>query len=1024
MKKLCTFMALLAVIFLYTGVSNATGLLTEDFSYTAGDTLGVNGGWLVNSGTGPMTIATSGLSYSTLLGSGVGNSINFGVGTQDVYKPLSTTVTTGSIYASLMINVTTMSSTAGDYFFTLGSSTSIFGGKIHVRKDAVSGIDFGLSRQSNTSVTTAAAPVWSTSQSLGTTHFLVLKYTMIAGASNDQVDLWIDPAVGVTEPSATLTSTDGGINSNEITNFVNCFLRQATPGTTSPTSIIDGIKVATTWAEVTPSSTPLLTAAPTSLTGISYITGLGPSASQNYALSGVNLSPASGNITVSASTNFQVSTDDATWSSTSVTVAYTGGTISSVPIYVRLKAGLSIASYGPENIANAGGGATTLNVPVSGTVEPAQQLTCTPNTLTGFLAYFSGSPATTSQSYNLSGTNLTGFPGVITITGSTDYEVSTDNSSFGTSKTVAYSSATLASTPIYVRLKSGLAVGNYNSELVTNAGGGAPTENVTCSGSVVAQTLTVGLGGNVSLSYVLGAGPSGTMTYNVSGANLTGFPNNISVTSPSNFEISTDSISWGSSKTIAYTSGTLASTKVFVRLVGGLAIATYGPGNLSVSGGGATTQNVSLNGFVHATGLQFSDDFDYTVGNLAGQDGWVAHSGAGSNSQQIVSPGLSYGTYIGSGIGNTNSLVGNGEDVNHQFTNITSGSIYASAMINLSSATAAGDYFMHFSDGGTSLFYSRVLAKTSGAGYVLGLIKTSGTGTTTVWSSTVLDFGTTYLIVSKYTFGVSDQSDLFINPALGGSEPAADLTNSTSVFHSLNISGIFFRQSSTTPLGKIDGIRVGQNWSDVAVSGGCTLSLTALFEAMWVGGGETAMPNPAPVTVELHDASTFALVEAQTGTVDVNGAGSFTFTTASSGTPYYIVVKSPTTVETWSANAESFTAGALSYDFTSGVGQAYTDGSMDPMKLYSGKYCIYSGDANQDGFVTSDDFTGIDNDVNLGDYHVENDLNGDLFVTSDDFTFVDNNISLGVMRQVPPGAPSHLVKRAVKTHIQQKGSVN
>ena len=201
-----------------------------------------------------------------------------------------------------------------------------------------------------------------------------------------------------------------------------------------------------------------------------------------------------------------------------------------------------------------------------------------------------------------------------------------------------------------------------------------------------------------------------------------------------------------------------------------------------------------------------------------------------------------------------------------------------------------------------------------------------------------------------------------------------------------------------------------------------SLSLTTLFEAMWVSGGESSMPNPAPVAVELHDASTFALLEAQTGTLSTAGVGTFTFTTAVNGMQYYIAVKSPTTIETWSAAAHSFTAGALSYDFTSGVGQAYTDGSMDPLKSYSGKYCIYSGDANQDGFVTSDDFTGIDNDVNLGDYHVENDLNGDLFITSDDFTFVDNNISTGVMRQVPPGAPDHLIKQ-VKSPVQHKSSV-
>jgi len=124
---------------------------------------------------------------------------------------------------------------------------------------------------------------------------------------------------------------------------------------------------------------------------------------------------------------------------------------------------------------------------VSGTITtPASDsptITINPTSLTGF-TYLEGSGPATSQSYNLSGSNLTGFPGNITITGSTDYEVSTDNTNFSNSVTVAYSNATLTSTPIYVRLKSELSAGNYYSETITNSGGGATVVNVTCNGSV------------------------------------------------------------------------------------------------------------------------------------------------------------------------------------------------------------------------------------------------------------------------------------------------------------------------------------------------------------------------------------------------------------------------------------------------------------------------------------------------------------------------------------------------------------
>ena len=194
------------------------------------------------------------------------------------------------------------------------------------------------------------------------------------------------------------------------------------------------------------------------------------------------------------------------------------------------------------------------------------------------------------------------------------------------------------------------------------------------------------------------------------------------------------------------------------------------------------------------------------------------------------------------------------------------------------------------------------------------------------------------------------------------------------------------------------------------------LSITALIEAMYVSGGSAMTMTPS-VTVELHNASTLALVESQTGTLSTTGVGTFTFASAVTGTPYYIVVKSPNTVETWSANAQSFTSGALSYDFTTGLGQAFTNGSNPSLALHSGRYCLYSGDCNQNGFVTSADFTGVDNDGSIGDYHLVNDLDGNGFITSNDFTFIDNNGAVGVSIQVPPGALRHLLKRVANSNV-------
>lgn len=233
------------------------------------------------------------------------------------------------------------------------------------------------------------------------------------------------------------------------------------------------------------SGLPTLNLSTSSLSGLTYIVGSGPSTSQSYNLSGFNLTGSPGNITITGSTNYEVSTDNSTFSG-SVIVPYTTATLASTPIYVRLKTGLSVGTYNGETISNAGGGATTVNVTCNGNVTAIPpNISVTPATLSGFI-YNAGSGPSVSQSYNLSGSNLTGFPGNITITGSTDFEVSTDNSTFSGSVSVPYASATLASTPIYVRLKAGLVAGTYNSELIANSGGGATTVNVSCSGTVTA----------------------------------------------------------------------------------------------------------------------------------------------------------------------------------------------------------------------------------------------------------------------------------------------------------------------------------------------------------------------------------------------------------------------------------------------------------------------------------------------------------------------------------------------------------
>ncbi len=131
----------------------------------------------------------------------------------------------------------------------------------------------------------------------------------------------------------------------------------------SATTANSNVITVTTTAE----NAPVLSVTPSTLTGLTYVYSNGPSTSQSYNLSGSFLSNPPDVVTVTGGTNYEVSEDNIIFSN-SVTIPYTTSTLESTPIYVSLKAGLNEGLYNDEVISNTGGGASTTNVNISGSV--------------------------------------------------------------------------------------------------------------------------------------------------------------------------------------------------------------------------------------------------------------------------------------------------------------------------------------------------------------------------------------------------------------------------------------------------------------------------------------------------------------------------------------------------------------------------------------------------------------------------------------------------------------------------------
>ena len=97
---------------------------------------------------------------------------------------------------------------------------------------------------------------------------------------------------------------------------------------------------------------------------MTYEAGSGPSAEESFEASGANLTA---DITVTAPTNFEVSTTSGSEFGPSVTLTQTGGVVAGTTVYVRLKDNLTINTYN-EDITLTSTGADAVDVSVTGEV--------------------------------------------------------------------------------------------------------------------------------------------------------------------------------------------------------------------------------------------------------------------------------------------------------------------------------------------------------------------------------------------------------------------------------------------------------------------------------------------------------------------------------------------------------------------------------------------------------------------------------------------------------------------------------
>ena len=228
----------------------------------------------------------------------------------------------------------------------------------------------------------------------------------------------------------------------------------------------------------------------------------------------------------------------------------------------------------------------------------------------------------------------------------------------------------------------------------------------------------------------------------------------------------------------------------------------------------------------------FSESFDYTAtaGDSLKAKGWLLSGTNNSNPLMVVSPGLSLTGY--SSKGNATRIKESGQDVYKQFSIISSGSAYLSFLINVTSASSIGDYFIALSPSSSQTNYTlRLHIKSQGNGFVIGLSKSNELAGGYIYGNTVLNFNTTYLVIGKHTLVAGNNNDeekVFVfsgnipstEPATAEIGPYVETTKADVA----DISMVTLRQGGTFsgsiltnpgPVLFLDEIRVATNWKDL-----------------------------------------------------------------------------------------------------------------------------------------------------------------------------------------------------------------
>lgn len=338
---------------------------------------------------------------------------------------------------------------------------------------------------------------------------------------------------------------------------------------------------------------PAINTSVSSITGLFSFYNISQSVIKSFVVSGTDLKSG---IIITPPYNFEISTTGSSFTSSAITLPFSGSTFSPTTIYVRLNPSIYPSYNYNGNLSISSSGTANKTVTLEGRSSYKPSITTSKSAITG-LNYFASSGPSVEQLFTLNGNDLMD---VMVVTAPTNFEISkTGGSSFVGQSTLTFNPTNymLGTTTVYVRLKAGLTANSYSGNLTCESSN-ATTKTIALSGVVSNKPILNVIGSPVSgLNYNLNNGPSVDKSFTISGSSLSSL---VFVYAPTNFEISTTSGSAFSSTNaiiLPQSGGNVGLTTIYVRLKAGLNSGIYTE-DVTISSTSATSQTVSLSGMV------------------------------------------------------------------------------------------------------------------------------------------------------------------------------------------------------------------------------------------------------------------------------------------------------------------------------------------------------------------------------------------------------------------------------------------